>query len=277
MDDLKFGIAPSRSFIGGWEDMLAIVLEHGFIGVEFKYELPFILPGKITPQVIRRIKKTAHAEGLFVSLHAPYVNIGALLPSRWEAALAEHRRALACANELGAETYTVHSGWVEEKYSTPALASACRDLTVEAVERMREWSDGVKICIENQNGADRKKVKCAVSTDQLHYIAAHVSNPVYYTFDIGHANVFASNPTEFLLELGPERVKVGHIHDNDGTKDSHQALGTGTIDWRGFLSAYRKHNCDFPLLFELSQEEEFLAGRKLLKRIWSEVKAISTT
>ncbi len=252
--------------------MLDVVLRHGFTGVEFKYELPFILPGRITPKLIRRIRRTAQEEGIFVSLHAPYVNTGALIPVRWEAALDEHRRALACALELGARAYTVHSGWVEEQYATPDLVSACRDLTVEAVERMTDWSDGVKICVENQNCAERKKVKCAVSVEQLHYIADRVPASVYYTFDVGHANVFSGDPTGFFRSLGPARIGVCHIHDNDGARDSHQPLGTGTIDWNEFLVAYLEAGCDAPLLFELSREEEFIAGRGLLHRIHAQAR-----
>lgn len=264
----QMGIAPSRSFRGDWWDMLQLVLKHGFSGIEFKYELPFILPGRIPEGLVRRISAAGKENGLLISLHAPYVNIGALLPYRWQAAIDEHRRALDCAMELGARTYTVHSGWLEEKYATDDLVFACRDRTVRAVEWMTAHADGVRICVENQNKADRKKVKCAVSVDQLHYIAGHVDGPIHYTFDIGHANVFAGDPIGFLRNLGPDRVGIAHIHDNDGRNDTHSPLGTGTIDWEGFISIYREYGCNFPLLFELSTEEEFLSGREMLVEIW---------
>jgi len=257
---LQIGIAPSRSYRGDWWSMLQDCLHGGFAGVEFKYELPFIIPGRVTDDLVRKIAHIGREEGLFFSIHAPYVNIGAILPYRFQEAIDEHRRALDCAAEIGARTYTVHSGWVEAKYATEELISICHDRTAEATQRMIEHNGEIAICLENQNSADKNKVKCAASAEQL-----------YFTFDIGHANVFAGKPGEFLKALGPYRVRMCHVHDNNGLEDEHHALEKGNIDWRAFVEAYSAGEYPFPLFFELSRNEEFVAGKKFVEGIWNEV------
>ena len=268
---LQIGIAPSRSYRGDWWSMLQDCLHGGFAGVEFKYELPFIVPGKVTDDLVRKIAHIGREEELFFSIHAPYVNIGAILPYRFQEALDEHRRALDCATEIGARTYTVHSGWVEAKYATDELISICHDRTAEATQMMIEHNSEIAICLENQNSADKNKVKCATSVEQLHSLASEVDGPVYFTFDIGHANVFAGKPIEFLRALGPYRVRMCHVHDNNGLEDEHHALETGNIDWRAFVEAYSTGDYPFPLFFELSRNGEFVAGKKLVEGIWDEI------
>jgi len=268
---LQIGIAPSRSYRGDWWSMLQDCLQGGFAGVEFKYELPFIVPGRVSDDLVRKIAHIGREEGLFFSIHAPYVNIGAILHYRFQEAIDEHRRALDCAAEIGARTYTVHSGWVEAKYATHELITICHDRTVEATQMMMKHNGEINICLENQNSADKKKVKCAASAEQLHSLASEVDGSVYFTFDIGHANVFAGNPLEFLKALGPYRVRMCHVHDNGGLQDEHHALGTGNIDWPAFIEAYGADDYPFPLFFELSRNEEFVAGKKLLEGIWTEV------
>ena len=63
-----------------------------------------------------------------------------------------------------------------------------------------------------------------------------------YCFDTGHANLVGIDFEPFLRTLG-SRVKVLHIHDNDGVADLHQMPFTFTrtrenhpsTDWEGFL------------------------------------------
>lgn len=68
-----------------------------------------------------------------------------------------------------------------------------------------------------------------------------------YCFDTGHANLIGIDPEEFIGILG-HRLKVLHIHDNDGMRDLHQIPFTFTrtrenraaTDWDGFLRGLRR-------------------------------------
>ncbi len=265
------GIAPSRTFPGTWWDMCEVCQKFGFAGVEFKYELPFILPERWSWNMIRRIASLAKDEGWFLSLHGPYTNIGALLPKRWRAAVDEHLEALEVAQALGARTYTVHPGWVEEKYCTPDLLQRCRENTAQALAEMLTRSDEVKICVENQNPGEKEKAKAGVSPENLHFLVRDLPK-VMFTFDLGHAQIFNGSPAEFASALGQSRIGIAHIHDNNGFEDSHLPPGQGNVDWKEFLFQYQREGWSFPLFLEtIGSGPEFHAGREFILNIWEKL------
>lgn len=78
-----------------------------------------------------------------------------------------------------------------------------------------------------------------------------------FCFDIGHANLIGIDFEDFLVTLG-KRLKVLHLHDNDGERDLHQIPFTFTktrenessTDWDGFLRGLKKIGFDGVLSFE---------------------------
>lgn len=78
-----------------------------------------------------------------------------------------------------------------------------------------------------------------------------------FCFDTGHANLVGIDFEDFITTLG-HRLKVLHIHDNDGVGDLHQIPFTFTktrenttsTDWTGFISGLRKIDYNGVLSFE---------------------------
>lgn len=78
-----------------------------------------------------------------------------------------------------------------------------------------------------------------------------------FCFDTGHANLIGLDFEVFITTLG-SRIKVLHIHDNDGIGDLHQIPFTFTkgrenktsTDWDGFIKGLRKISFDGVLSFE---------------------------
>lgn len=78
-----------------------------------------------------------------------------------------------------------------------------------------------------------------------------------FCFDTGHANLVGLDFEHFLTALG-SRLKVLHIHDNDGVSDLHQIPFTFTktrenlpsTDWEGFLRGLRNIKYHGVLSFE---------------------------
>nr|MCR5627868.1 sugar phosphate isomerase/epimerase [Lachnospiraceae bacterium] len=72
-----------------------------------------------------------------------------------------------------------------------------------------------------------------------------------------HANLVGIDPEDFIVTLG-DRLKVLHIHDNDGISDLHQIPftftrtreNTASTDWEGFLNGLYKTGFDKVLSFE---------------------------
>ncbi len=123
---------------------------------------------------------------------------------------------------------------------------------------------GITICIENLYGrlgghlmegpcCDGKK-----AAERIDRINEKYHAPVLgFCFDTGHANLVGIDFERFISNLG-QRLKVLHIHDNDGIADLHQipftfsrSRGNKTsTDWEGFIRGLGKIGFDKVLNFE---------------------------
>lgn len=78
-----------------------------------------------------------------------------------------------------------------------------------------------------------------------------------FCLDVGHANLMGRDLREYIKALD-QRLKVLHIHDNDGRTDSHMMPYSQTYsggvnfytDWEGFLAGLRDIHYDGALSFE---------------------------
>jgi len=272
---LRLGIAPSRSFGGGWWDVFETCVQLGFSAIEFKHELPFILPERFSRGMVRQLAEVRLEHGLVYAVHGPYVNIGSPLPYRWRAAVDEHLRALEVAQEIGAKTYTIHPGFMESKYATPELLARGRELTARALRALLSRVERITLCLENQNPMEGGKAKCAARPSELKEILAAAGEGVKLTWDVGHANLLPGGALGFAREMGLDKVAVIHLHDNHGDKDTHNAPGTGTVPWKELLSLLINTKGSPMLYLELRTEEDLSRGREFLERLAQGIQANS--
>lgn len=123
---------------------------------------------------------------------------------------------------------------------------------------------GITICMENlYNGIGGHMVEgpgCDVrkAVERIDYFNDKYGAEVLgFCFDTGHANLVGIDFEKFITTLG-HRLKVLHIHDNDGIGDLHQIPFTFTktrenttsTDWEGFIRGLQKIHFDKVLSFE---------------------------
>lgn len=123
---------------------------------------------------------------------------------------------------------------------------------------------GITLCVENlytsvgehlMEGPCCNARKAAERIDRFN--EKHGQEVLGFCFDTGHANLVGLDFEDFLTTLG-SRLKVLHIHDNDGAGDLHQIPFTFTrtrenapsTDWEGFLRGLKKIHFDKVLSFE---------------------------
>lgn len=123
---------------------------------------------------------------------------------------------------------------------------------------------GITICIENLytsiaghliEGPCCNVRKAAERIDRFN--EKYNAEVLGFCFDTGHANLIGLDFEDFITTLG-SRLKVLHIHDNDGMADLHQIPFTFTktrenkvsTDWDGFVSGLKKIHFDKVLSFE---------------------------
>lgn len=123
---------------------------------------------------------------------------------------------------------------------------------------------GITICMENLYTGlgnhivegpccDAKKAAARIDAVNEKYGAEILG----FCFDTGHANLVGIDFEKFIAALG-DRLKVFHIHDNDGTGDLHQIPFTFTrsrenktsTDWEGFIRGLKRIQFNGALSFE---------------------------
>ena len=123
---------------------------------------------------------------------------------------------------------------------------------------------GITVCIENlYDNIARHLVEgpCCNAKKSVERIDRindkYKAEVLGFCFDTGHANLVGLDFEKFLTTLG-HRLKVLHIHDNDGIRDLHQIPftfsrkreNTSSTDWQGFINGLRNINFDKVLNFE---------------------------
>ncbi len=162
------------------------------------------------------------------SVHAPFgesLDISSLNDGIHERGVDALIDSVELAALLGAEKVIVHASHKVETSPNRRFERArgvLREISLIAKEA------GIVIALENLPPA-----YLGHEPDELlALIDGCDSAAVGVCFDTGHANLSGSFAS-FARQLLPHTVAV-HVHDNDGTEDSHRFPGQGSIDWPEF-------------------------------------------
>lgn len=151
------------------------------------------------------------------------------------------------AKELGSEA----AEWEQTERFLESLASLAIELNIT-------------ICLENiytNIGSHILEGPCSDARKAVERIdrmnERYGAEVLGFCFDTGHANLIGLDFEDFITILG-SRLKVLHIHDNDGVSDLHQIPFTFTknrenessTDWAGFIRGLRAIQFDGALSFE---------------------------
>ncbi len=158
-------------------------------------------------------------------LHAPFNELFpcAIDPEARRLAARRYRQALALARRYGATKVIIHGGFHPRIYYPQWYTEQS---VVFWKEFLRE-DPGVQIVLENV---------LEEQPELLLQIAEGVNNPhLRLCLDVGHVNAYSPVPVpEWLERLGPW-LEHFHLHNNDGTWDTHSHLAQGTIAMEEFL------------------------------------------
>ena len=188
-------------------------------------------------------------QGTF-SIHAPFQG------GRTEMSLTEDEDALfdylrepfGLYHKYGAEGYVVHTNG---PYLTVPTAQERAERIKRVEERLAKFNDiclseGVTMLVENLAFGKGKETLCY----QEDFLKLFEHNPALNCIvDTGHAVLAGIDMFEVQKALGG-RLKAYHIHDNDGSGDGHQPIGTGVIDWQRFGEGARLYTPDATFTME---------------------------
>ncbi len=181
------------------------------------------------------------------------------------AMLDEIKRALEIAETIPFRYLIQHIGVPGEEYEdrkVDAAFTALEELSIFARQR------GVEVLLENTpNGFS--------SAERLDYFLRETHLGLGLCFDVGHAHLNEGIGAAF--EIMKSRTRSTHIHDNNGTDDTHAApilSEKGSVDWKQTMDLLRTHADQYPLLLELSETPEMPQPLGDINRIFDKLESL---
>ena len=233
------------------EGSFRFIKERGFEAVDYNIDnhLPAdcIPKGELTTffdrsveeliEYYRPIKAAADKYGIrFAQMHGPFPMFVKDRDDINEYVLMATEKCLEVAKFLECPAVVVHP----VKRSTKEKERDC-NLAIYRALMPTAKRTGVKVCLENLFSLNEEAGEECFG----------------FCFDVGHANLVGRNMRKYLNILG-KRLTILHIHDNDGTTDSHmlpftQVYKWGTrfyTDWDGLIEGLRDIGYTGSLNFE---------------------------
>ena len=165
-------------------------------------------------------------------LHAPFNELFPCAIDKKARALAceRYRQAIDIAKGYGATKVVIHGGYNPRIYYPEWYV----EQSVLFWKEFLKEDPGVQIVVENV---------LEDNPDLLLDIIKGVNDPrLKLCLDLGHVNAYSEVPVMDWLVAWAPYISHFHIHNNDGSSDSHNALNSGTIPVKNLL-LHADHMC----------------------------------
>ncbi len=220
------------------------------------------------------LKGAAKNLGVYISqVHAPYPTF---FPSkRKRKTVADYvENTIYISALIGAPYVVVHPQVPPESKTEEQVKIAIED----NIEFYRGFADllrqtGVKLAVENMFNwdwdKDRPLVTVASTAECMRYMIDtlnHMCGETLYVacLDTGHGMLTGGGDLPYMVKQLSHRLRLLHVHDNDGKRDRHQAPYTGIIDWESFAHALAEIDYNGVISLEVkSDSSDIKAAQKL--------------
>lgn len=198
------------------------------------------------------------------TIHAPLsdVNVASHNEKIRTASISLIKNSMDIANGLDSKIVVVHPGHMPilGRKITPKIMEFNRNSLKECSKYAEEV--GVKMCVENMPDIEGLMF---TKLEELNDLILDIN--AYMTLDVGHAH---NNNYKVEDMLKYSRVEHIHLSDNDGSYDSHQALGNNKdnngIEFYSLFDSLKKINYDGFLVIEVEELKSVKESINFLKK-----------
>ena len=205
------------------------------------------------------LKHDAADSGLdFMDAHSPFggvLDLNCPAPEFRPQMLSRHKLAMQISAAMGIKTITIHPG--SDRFFPEIPLEKHLDLMRYAIEELLPEAEkcNIIICIENsmsRAACPRMVVKLKSEFDSpylglcydsghAHQLdaARHLSDSVIHKFWQTVGIAVPEWDDQALERMLPDIVNC-HLHDNDGSEDSHRIPGNGTINWNKIMPLLKR-------------------------------------
>jgi sugar phosphate isomerase/epimerase len=204
-----------------------------------------------------------------------------------------HERLLDMAALVGLRCTTTHAGWMygltnpdvmgDDARSFQAGRISAPELQCAARKRYggeeKIYDDSVviyrRLCAE----AKKRGITVTVETACNEYLELNTNAEKIVRFlaevfadnfgvclDSGHCHLEGVDPAKMIRDCGRHIVET-HFHDNFGSRDMHNPVGIGTINWVDVINALNEIGYDGTITFEQPEDEMNAANWKAFMKV----------
>jgi len=235
--DVKIYLSSLAGILRPLKSFLLKAVELGFNNIEILDEWGH----KLNDKRRRELLELKRSYSLNYIIHAPYDGINISTPQRSlrKAALKLIEASMQDARYLDARLIVLHSGFkspldfIKPKTTWRVFLDALKE-----IDRLANDLD-IYVGVENMPSGGIALIE---SCDEALMLIEElqVLERIRLTLDVGHSNtVGAHEARNYLLKAGDYLLHL-HIHDNNGKKDEHLAVGSGTINWASIMPLIKR-------------------------------------
>lgn len=239
----------------GEEKGIELLANAGFDSLDFSFFDEKYYAKELNKEFFTELKNKAYGLGMtFNQAHAP-LDSSFDDDEKTAVRFGEIVQSIKNASYLGVENIVVHP-CQHLRYKNDGVPEKLFEMNMDFYNRLKPYSEeyGVKIAVENMWQSFKGKIMhstCSRPEEFIRYIDELNSDCFVACLDIGHAMVVCEKPDDFIGSLGSKRLKALHIHDVDGTHDSHTLPYFGIVDWDNVTKALAKIGYTGDFTFEI--------------------------
>ena len=228
-----------------FDEMLDIVSEAGFNALDFTFcgdnNAKYVaeeLEGETGAKLFGEFKIKASEKGIvFNQAHAPFPSI--LLDDEFtKNRYKEIIRSLRNASLLGVKLIVLHPAQ-HLPYEEDGFKEKLFEINMEFFKSLKPYCEefGIRIAIENQYKKCARQPNrlthssCGNPREMNRYLDELGTEHFAGCIDIGHAILVDESPSDFIREIGGDRLQALHVHDVDGFADLHTLPYIGMCKW----------------------------------------------
>jgi sugar phosphate isomerase/epimerase len=218
-------LRPLRSF-------LTRAVELGFNNIEILDEWGHRLNDKRK----RELLELKRSYSLNYVVHAPYDGINISTPQRSlrRAALKLIETSMQYAQYLDAKLIVLHSGFKSPlDFMKPKTTWNIFLDVLKEIDRLAKDLD-IYVGVENMPSGGYALIESCEEALML-MEEAQALEKIGLTLDVGHSNTIGTYEARDYLLRASNHLFHLHVHDNNGRKDEHLAVGSGTINWASIM------------------------------------------
>ena len=244
----------------GLEKTIDVLAAAGYDCIDFSQCDESIYGVDLSKAYFVELRKYAEDKGVtFNQSHAPFAS-SFKDEEKTKKRFTEITEAIKRASYLGVENIVVHP-CQHLAYAEKSNPELLFEYNMKFYSRLIPYCEeyGIRVAVENmwQRTGMINHSTCSRPNEFIRYIDELNNDCFVACLDIGHAALVREDLPDFIRALGNKRLKCLHVHDVDGTNDSHTLPYYGSIQWEKVMKALAEIGYTGDLTFEA---KSFLSG-----------------